>query len=389
MIKFFRKIRQRFIAEGKTTQYLKYAAGEIVLVVIGILIALQLNIGRENQKKAALETGYLKGILNDLDQDINDLNGLMEKDTSQFTAFTQVLRAFTDTSIDVHSMGFLKHLGTAWGFHSFNGNSIVFQDMKSSGSVHLIKSDELRFSILEYYNDCEVVISNQNGLRKTTTHNFINEAFLKNLDMNSLAEPLLFKEEWCAEIDPLELSFFKSDPQSQEVKNFANYISMTKALLWASHGENWSVLDQATSLQKNINAYLDGTEMNVLPEMPNEILNAIETGNTEQLEKLVADETLNDCFRIPYPSYTYLVVAIRAGSFASAKYFIDRGVNLESYCKNKSPLMYSVQYGRMDVFEYLLEKGANPKTTIEGKTALDFAIKYERKEFETVLRAIK
>lgn len=43
MIKFFRKIRQNLITEGKTGKYLKYAVGEVVLVVIGILIALQIN----------------------------------------------------------------------------------------------------------------------------------------------------------------------------------------------------------------------------------------------------------------------------------------------------------------------------------------------------------
>lgn len=43
MIKFFRNIRQNLLAEGKTSKYLKYALGEIVLVVIGILIALSIN----------------------------------------------------------------------------------------------------------------------------------------------------------------------------------------------------------------------------------------------------------------------------------------------------------------------------------------------------------
>ena len=43
MIKFFRTIRKNLISEGKTVNYLKYAIGEIVLVIIGILIALQIN----------------------------------------------------------------------------------------------------------------------------------------------------------------------------------------------------------------------------------------------------------------------------------------------------------------------------------------------------------
>jgi len=43
MIKLFRNIRQNLLSEGKSVKYLKYAFGEIILVVIGILIALQIN----------------------------------------------------------------------------------------------------------------------------------------------------------------------------------------------------------------------------------------------------------------------------------------------------------------------------------------------------------
>ncbi len=47
MFKFFRSFRQRLLREGKTKSYLKYAVGEITLVVIGILIALQINLWKE------------------------------------------------------------------------------------------------------------------------------------------------------------------------------------------------------------------------------------------------------------------------------------------------------------------------------------------------------
>lgn len=62
MLKFFRKIRQTLIMENKTGKYLKYAIGEIILVVIGILIALSINNWNENRKDRILEKVLLHGV---------------------------------------------------------------------------------------------------------------------------------------------------------------------------------------------------------------------------------------------------------------------------------------------------------------------------------------
>ena len=59
MIKFFRKIRQRLLSENKFSKYLIYAIGEIILVVIGILIALSINNWNENKKDRKLEKEFL------------------------------------------------------------------------------------------------------------------------------------------------------------------------------------------------------------------------------------------------------------------------------------------------------------------------------------------
>ncbi len=66
MIKFFRKIRQRLLTENKFSRYLIYAIGEIVLVVIGILIALQINNWNEDYKLEKQEVLKLKEISNSL-----------------------------------------------------------------------------------------------------------------------------------------------------------------------------------------------------------------------------------------------------------------------------------------------------------------------------------
>ena len=63
MIKFFRKIRQNLLMENKTGKYFKYAIGEIILVVIGILIAFQINNWNENRKIKHKETVIQKELL--------------------------------------------------------------------------------------------------------------------------------------------------------------------------------------------------------------------------------------------------------------------------------------------------------------------------------------
>ncbi len=76
MIAFFRKIRYNLMEKNNTGKYLKYAIGEIVLVVIGILIALSINNWNEENKNEIAEQNFYKEILNDLEKDKVKLEGL-------------------------------------------------------------------------------------------------------------------------------------------------------------------------------------------------------------------------------------------------------------------------------------------------------------------------
>lgn len=69
MIKLFRNIRKNLLNEGKTSKYFKYAIGEIILVVIGILIALSINTWNEQRKEKAIVVNVLKNIRYDLISD--------------------------------------------------------------------------------------------------------------------------------------------------------------------------------------------------------------------------------------------------------------------------------------------------------------------------------
>ena len=94
MIKLFRKIRQNLLAEGKTTKYFKYAIGEIILVVIGILIALQIN--NWNTNKANEKESYNQ-LLEVQKEVLNNSIEFDEKGTYYFKKLRDVRRVFDDT----------------------------------------------------------------------------------------------------------------------------------------------------------------------------------------------------------------------------------------------------------------------------------------------------
>jgi len=78
LIKFYRKIRQKMLTENKFSKYLLYAVGEIVLVVIGILIALQINNWNESRKQSISENAFITSVKKDLKEDKDYTNLVIE-----------------------------------------------------------------------------------------------------------------------------------------------------------------------------------------------------------------------------------------------------------------------------------------------------------------------
>ncbi|MEP7267854.1 MAG: DUF6090 family protein [Saprospiraceae bacterium] len=94
MIKLFRNIRQKLLAEGKTSRYLKYAMGEIILVVIGILIALQVNNWNEQRKQRYKELHYLQNIKTDLNLNMAEIDHYIATRNGQINSAKAVLEYF-------------------------------------------------------------------------------------------------------------------------------------------------------------------------------------------------------------------------------------------------------------------------------------------------------
>ena len=94
MVGFFRKIRQNFLMENKTGKYFKYAIGEIVLVVIGIMIALQINTWNENRKDRQKEKIYITNIQRDLKAQLQSLDRAIQGELSSFENLSNAKKSF-------------------------------------------------------------------------------------------------------------------------------------------------------------------------------------------------------------------------------------------------------------------------------------------------------
>ena len=100
MLKFFRKIRQGLLSEGKTGKYLKYAIGEILLVIIGILIALWINNKNQDRGKEEKIKSTLIAIQNDIIQDTYYTKWLINRFIRKDSIYAKIL----DNQMDYHQL---------------------------------------------------------------------------------------------------------------------------------------------------------------------------------------------------------------------------------------------------------------------------------------------
>ncbi len=148
MIKFFRHIRQKLVEQGKTANYLKYAIGEILLVVIGILIALQINNWNQERIDHKNEMKLLKELKNDLDITISDLDNTIN-DVKQRIDSTIVILEYIEAQIPYESYmmpAFDYMNGTRW----FYPRTIAYENLKSSG-INNITNDSIKIKLAEVF----------------------------------------------------------------------------------------------------------------------------------------------------------------------------------------------------------------------------------------------
>ncbi|WP_040254288.1 DUF6090 family protein [Psychroserpens mesophilus] len=225
MIKFFRKIRQNLLSEGKTGKYFKYAIGEIILVVIGILIALGINNWNEERKNTSKRTSYLENLKIDLKKDLENLERLNTINTSAETDGFYLAEFLDNNLVEVDTLRLTKSIIFTGYIPNLTVISATYNDLINSNNIQLFNDIELKRLLDDYYirNNWAALFNNR--ILKTAWYDYRDE-------MSKFHSPLLNRD-YFAGNNSIELNYsWKYNVEWNGMKN-NNYLKTQIGLIGA------------------------------------------------------------------------------------------------------------------------------------------------------------
>ena len=222
MIKFFRKIRQNLLSEGKTRKYLYYAFGEIILVVIGIFIAIQLNNYNEYKKSEKSGLKVLKKLKQEIKQDISYMDSLSVELNDWQKQAQYILDSVMTGNVTKLERLDQYNIGTGtMNFIQLNKSS--YQEILNDNYTIGIKDKNLKYKIVLFFQEAD---------KKLNKLNLDNERFnqwtYNNVDITvwyrlSLNRNLNY-EDWA----------WLQNPSSKKFRSFEGYILFFQAAINAN-----------------------------------------------------------------------------------------------------------------------------------------------------------
>lgn len=215
VIQFFRHIRQTLLAENKFSKYLLYAVGEIVLVVIGILIALQINNWNEGRKSDGLRKTYEKSLIEELRADLGQLASL----NSMFLAREKTIQDYFDhfntvtPDLDTLKMK-IDQLNTSK--NTFNSTAYTIEDLITTGNLALFEKEKK-----------EAILKLRNTHEKNTYYERITINTLMNKEELFIANTDLAFDLGRSLSEHAEVRNWKDDLASGQYRLLHNYLSST------------------------------------------------------------------------------------------------------------------------------------------------------------------
>lgn len=157
MFKIFQKVRLRLLDQGKFQKYLTYAAGEIILVVVGILLALQVNSWNEARKAKKLERQYLLNISSEIEASLTKLDQALNFNQTTLEHIDNILHHLQE------GLSYSSSLDTSFYIYQYfivpELNFTTYETIKNVG-LNSISSHDLRLTISKLYEEDFIFLTN-------------------------------------------------------------------------------------------------------------------------------------------------------------------------------------------------------------------------------------
>lgn len=165
MARFFQKLRQHHLSESKLGKYLLYALGEIVLVVIGILIAVSINDSQQKKVLQKKEQTYLKGLKDEFETSKLKLSELIEVNKQNYLGVKKILEYKSNSKELPTEKEFSELLYRSFSFDiAFNANNALLNEMINSGSLKDISNNQLRALLTNWESRMEDISGQEDEL---------------------------------------------------------------------------------------------------------------------------------------------------------------------------------------------------------------------------------
>jgi hypothetical protein len=253
MIHFFRRIRQGLLSQNRFSKYLLYAIGEILLVVIGILIALQVSNWNEERKLEKSEFSILKGLNKEFKKNIEDLNISVKVNSENIQACMRITELIRKEKIEEYHKELDSLLGRMGLIASFDANTGVTDQIISSGNLNILRNETLREKLTNWL----AQVKNQKLEISFTVDNYNFNLMPYLLKYFPLSNAELYKTPRNPKIQIyIEQSRFNANMNAIDLMQFENVIWHHKHNIDFVLMADFDLLDSAEQIQNIISSEL-------------------------------------------------------------------------------------------------------------------------------------
>lgn len=253
MLTFLRKIRRSLIDSGSARKYLIYAIGEIVLVVIGILIALQINNWNEWRKDQIRLNNHFVELRNELNNDKRNLEGIIDQIRDKHNQTLEISNFINTSESKPDTSKLLKGLISAESYGFFSISKAAYTSLISSGDIQLIENTKLKNLLSIYHDNTNWDWTAHNGNLKNVIEQY-------SAYVHKFLPPLFHRDIWIntfrVHLDDENFGSFHSDKKTQvqwmELKDDPEFASIVSRLIAYRVFQIWFYKKQLANIKEII-----------------------------------------------------------------------------------------------------------------------------------------